>query len=173
MEHELGMDVSPDVERSVLSDAQTRSRVFVELNRVLEELWFGECPKVVPAGQRELNIPSDFDFECARDLESTLASVVGLLHRFDVRTTRRGYLGLFNPHPTFPSVVAETIASIFSCQLGSTSQCEVGVHIEGLLIKYFSDFRLLKPSSPHEFSIHAFTASIACDGIIITPLGSF
>ena len=70
------------------------------------------------------------DFEQPNDLENLMDWVIEALDTGGVQMTHPGYLGLFNPAPTFPSECADRIASVFNHQICVYSHAPAAVEIE-------------------------------------------
>lgn len=69
-------------------------------------------------------------FNQAEGLEPLMDWVIDALDTGSVQTTHPGYLGLFNPAPTFASECADRIASVFNPQICVYSQAPAAVEIE-------------------------------------------
>lgn len=69
-------------------------------------------------------------FEQAEDLEPLMAWVIDALDTGCVQMTHPGYLGLFNPAPTFAAECADRIASMFNPQICVYSHAPAAVEIE-------------------------------------------
>lgn len=69
-------------------------------------------------------------FEQAEDLEPLMDWVIDALDTGSVQMTHPGYLGLFNPAPTFAAECADRIASMFNPQICVYSHAPAAVEIE-------------------------------------------
>jgi glutamate/tyrosine decarboxylase-like PLP-dependent enzyme len=71
------------------------------------------------------------DFNEPADLDTLLAWTIARLETGLVHLNHPGYLGLFNPAPSFPSLCADRIAAAFNPQLatGNTSPAAVAIEI--------------------------------------------
>ena len=82
-----------------------------------------------PSGEwlRELR---NMEFDQPRELADLMEWVIGGLETGTVQVTHPGYLGLFNPAPTFASECADRIASLFNPQVCVHSHAPAAVEIE-------------------------------------------
>ncbi|MCP9480593.1 aminotransferase class V-fold PLP-dependent enzyme [Shimia sp. CNT1-13L.2] len=69
-------------------------------------------------------------FEQSEDLEPLMDWVIDALDTGSVQMTHPGYLGLFNPAPTFAAECADRIASMFNPQICVYSHAPAAVEIE-------------------------------------------
>ena len=69
-------------------------------------------------------------FEQAEELEPLMGWVIDALDTGSVQMTHPGYLGLFNPAPTFAAECADRIASMFNPQICVYSHAPAAVEIE-------------------------------------------
>ena len=69
-------------------------------------------------------------FDQAEDLEPLVDWVIDALDTGSVQMTHPGYLGLFNPAPTFAAECADRIASAFNPQICVYSHAPAAVEIE-------------------------------------------
>jgi hypothetical protein len=69
-------------------------------------------------------------FDAAEDLEALMDWVIDALDKGSVQMTHPGYLGLFNPAPSFASECADRIASAFNPQICVYSHAPAAVEIE-------------------------------------------
>lgn len=104
-------------------------------NSVLEESLEAGRSHVVAAHPEVLTVDwkehlAGFDFESARDLTDTIEWVIGSLSTGIVHMTHPGYMGLFNPHPTYPAECADRIAAAFNAQVCVYSHAPAAVEIE-------------------------------------------
>jgi glutamate/tyrosine decarboxylase-like PLP-dependent enzyme len=74
-------------------------------------------------------------FDEADDLELLIDWVIDALDTGGVQMTHPGYLGLFNPAPTFAAECADRIASMFNPQICVYSHAPAAVEIEQHVIK--------------------------------------
>lgn len=89
------------------------------------------------------SLPSDqwrselnaFSFADGHDLERLMDWVISSLDDGIVQMTHPGYMGLFNPAPTFPSECADRIASAFNPQICVWSHAPKAVEIEQHVIR--------------------------------------
>jgi glutamate/tyrosine decarboxylase-like PLP-dependent enzyme len=128
--------------RLLLPEGRERAELWKHLEAVVERhLDTIRDRPVSGSDQTEVlnRLLGDFDFALEQPLDSVMSQVVDLLTRFQVQTTHPSYFGLFNPAPSFASILAETLVSAFSPQLGSRSHSPVGVDVENLLVKRFGE----------------------------------
>jgi len=78
-----------------------------------------------------------FSFDRANDVEEVLCHAIAGIKENGVQITHPSYLGLFNPRPNFPSVMADIINSYLNPQLAAWSHAPFAVEIEQLVIKEF------------------------------------
>jgi glutamate/tyrosine decarboxylase-like PLP-dependent enzyme len=69
-------------------------------------------------------------FDAAEDLEALMDWVIDALDKGSVQMTHPGYLGLFNPAPSFASECADRITSAFNPQICVYSHAPAAVEIE-------------------------------------------
>jgi len=122
----------------ILPDIETRDllwrRVTNRLDRTLEQL-----PERSPSPS--IDMPSirehlkNYDFSQPLDTETVLDDVVDLLESGMVHTQHPRYYGLFNPSPTFPSILADTITAALNPQLAVWSHAPVAVEIERHVVR--------------------------------------
>jgi aromatic-L-amino-acid decarboxylase len=77
------------------------------------------------------------DLETPGELDTTLATCLGLLADATVHTTHPRYFGLFNPTPTFAGVLADAAVAAYNPQLAVWSHAPAAVEVERRLIRYF------------------------------------
>ena len=75
------------------------------------------------------------DLEGGVGLKAAVETVVQLMAAGLVQTTHPGYLGLFNPAPTFPAEVADRIAAAFNPQICVWSHAPAAVEIDTAVIR--------------------------------------
>lgn len=76
-----------------------------------------------------------YQFETGRDLQELMEWVMASLEDGMVHMTHPGYMGLFNPAPTFPSECADRIASAYNPQICVWSHAPKAVEIEHHVIR--------------------------------------
>lgn len=84
-----------------------------------------------------LSDANTFSFEKANDAEEVMLHVIEGIRNHGVQVTHPSYLGLFNPRPSFPSLMADVINSYLNPQLAAWSHAPFAVEIEQLVIKEF------------------------------------
>jgi aromatic-L-amino-acid/L-tryptophan decarboxylase len=136
-------------------------------------------------------VPSDRDAEAAVarvdaiDLEhgadpvAVLDAVEPILRHGIVHTGHPGYLGLFNPAPTFMGVMGDALAATFNPQLAVVSHAPAAVAIEAACTKLLIGRMNLPPGSVGQFTsggseanllgllvaLHRAFPSVAADGL--------
>ncbi|MEN1727855.1 MAG: pyridoxal-dependent decarboxylase [Pseudomonadota bacterium] len=75
------------------------------------------------------------DFADSQAPEAVVDWMIGALDTGMVHTTSPGYLGLFNPKPTFPAEIGDRIAAAFNPQACVWSHAPIAVDIEKHLIE--------------------------------------
>lgn len=80
-----------------------------------------------------------FDFEHPTDPVAVVDAVAALLREHTVHTTHPRYFGLFNPTPTLPGVIGETLAAAFNPQLAAWSHAPAAVEIEAHLLRFLGE----------------------------------
>jgi len=88
-----------------------------------------------PQSQQWRNQLDAFQFEAPKDLEYLMEWVMASLDNGMVHMTHPGYMGLFNPAPTFPSECADRIASAYNPQICVWSHAPKAVEIEQHVIR--------------------------------------
>jgi len=141
-ERAVAMENRPDRFVSLLPDEAQRSELWQQVGEAVEELWgrIKEYPVKSPQSTNQAGQAiEETDFAEPRQLSSVVASVVDMLMHGQVQTVHPSYFGLFNPAPTFASVLAETLVGAFSPQLGSCSHAPIAIDIERRLVKSFGE----------------------------------
>jgi len=89
-------------------------------------------------------------FDQVDDLEPLMDWVIDALDTGSVQMTHPGYLGLFNPAPTFAAECADRIASAFNPQICVYSHAPAAVEIEQHVFAHNADnlFRGHRTTSP-------------------------
>jgi len=122
----------------LLPDIETRDllwrRVTNRLDRTLEHLAErSPSPSLDMASIREhLEL---YDFNQPRSAEAVLDDVLDFLEQGMVHTQHPRYFGLFNPSPTFPSILADTITAALNPQLAVWTHAPVAVEIERHVVR--------------------------------------
>lgn len=88
-----------------------------------------------PQSRQWRNQLDAFQFEAPKDLEYLMEWVMASLDDGMVHMTHPGYMGLFNPAPTFPSECADRIASAYNPQICVWSHAPKAVEIEQHVIR--------------------------------------
>ena len=125
-----------------------------EKNRILKNLYQSldkiqiENKKVTPmhdlAGFRKQL--KAMDFNQSNQLSDMVDWTINHLQNGLVQMTHPGYMGLFNPAPTFPAEIANVISTAFNPQNCVWSHAPVAVEIESHVIKQITE-RLALPES--------------------------
>ena len=124
--------------RDLLPDGDTREalwrQVTQRLDKALDDLPDrSPSPALDMAGIRQHL--ERYDFSRPQTYEAVLDDVVDLLEQGMVHTQHPRYFGLFNPSPTFPSILADTITAALNPQLAVWSHAPVAVEIERHVIR--------------------------------------
>ena len=82
---------------------------------------------------------ADMQFQTPMDLETLLQWTIGHLETGAVQMTHTGYLGLFNPAPSFPAEAADRIAAALNPQICVWSHAPIAVEIEAHVITQIAD----------------------------------
>jgi len=80
---------------------------------------------------------STYSFNQRNDAKEVMLHVINSIKEHGVQVTHPSYLGLFNPRPNFPSVMADIINSYLNPQLAAWSHAPYASEIERLVIKEF------------------------------------
>ena len=88
-----------------------------------------------PPSEQWRNELQSFSFAEGLDLEQLMDWVMSSLDDGIVHMTHPGYMGLFNPAPTFPSECADRIASAYNPQICVWSHAPKAVEIEQHVIR--------------------------------------
>ncbi|MFK8007680.1 MAG: aspartate aminotransferase family protein [Saprospiraceae bacterium] len=80
---------------------------------------------------------STFSFDQTNDAEVVMLHTIEGIKQHGVQVTHPSYLGLFNPRPSFPSIMADVINSYLNPQMAAWSHAPFAVEIEQLVIKEF------------------------------------
>ncbi|MEM7105233.1 MAG: pyridoxal-dependent decarboxylase [Bacteroidota bacterium] len=120
----------------------------IQRNEVVQSL-INELEKVYNNPRTELevskafnidNVKADvqaFSLNQANDIKAVMLHTIEGIKKHGVQVTHPSYLGLFNPRPNFPSVMADVINSYLNPQLAAWSHAPYAVEIERLVIKEF------------------------------------
>lgn len=81
---------------------------------------------------------SPYDFQAPRDPSALLEDVFGLMRDCGLHVGHPGYYGLFNPTPSFISVLADLLVAAFNPQLGAWHHQPAAVETERHLINFFT-----------------------------------
>ena len=104
-------------------------------------------------------------FDQPEDLGELTEWVIEALDTCGVQMTHPGYLGLFNPSPTFPSECADRIASAFNPQICVHSHAPAAVEIEQHVIREIAQRARLPQGSNGHFTsggAEANSAAVLC-----------
>lgn len=80
---------------------------------------------------------NNFSFNKANDAKEVMLHTIESIKEHGVQVTHPSYLGLFNPRPSFPSVIADVINSYLNPQLAAWSHAPYASEIERLVINEF------------------------------------
>jgi aromatic-L-amino-acid/L-tryptophan decarboxylase len=126
---------------------------------------------------------ADIDLEHGADPQMVLDAVESILRRGIVHTGHPGYLGLFNPAPTFMGVAGDALAAAFNPQMAATSHAPAAVAIEAACTRMLAERLALPADSVGQFTsggseanlvgllvaLHRAFPSVAADGLQALP----
>ena len=124
--------------RDLLPESATREALWRQVTQRLDQA-LDTLPERSP--MPSLDMPSirqhleSYDFSRPQDAEDVLDDVVDFLGRGMVQTQHPRYFGLFNPSPTFPSILADTITAALNPQLAVWTHAPVAVEIERHVVR--------------------------------------
>jgi len=120
-----------------------RNSIFKSITSQLETIYNDPRSELVVSRHfTEEEVKTDvntFSFEQANDAERVMHHVIDGIKKHGVQVTHPSYLGLFNPRPSFPSIMADVINSYLNPQLAAWSHAPFAVEIEQLVIKAFGE----------------------------------
>ncbi len=123
----------------MIFDLETKQRkeIWNHLSQKLESYYANtESIHVVSNADRPGVLKSiDADFNMARTTEAAIDKVIQGLKQHAVHTPHPAYYGMFNPRPSFPSIVADAITATFNPQLAAWGHAPYAVEIEHMLIQ--------------------------------------
>jgi glutamate/tyrosine decarboxylase-like PLP-dependent enzyme len=127
-----------DFQQGLLPDFEAREKLWIyviqQLNEAVEHL-----PEQSPSptlGMSDIRGRLEaYDFRGAQKTEAVVDEVLDLLIQGMVHTQHPGYFGLFNPSPTFPGIVADTITAALNPQLAVWSHAPAAVEMERHVIR--------------------------------------
>jgi aromatic-L-amino-acid/L-tryptophan decarboxylase len=137
-------------------DPATRQAVLSRLLRVVRSHFDGIADLAVVPSDRDVEAAvaavGAIDLEHGADPQAVLDAVEPILRHGIVHTGHPGYLGLFNPAPSFMGVVGDALAATFNPQLAVVSHAPAAVAMEaastGLLVGRLG----LPPGSAGQFT---------------------
>jgi len=126
------------LKRDLLPDSDTREALWKQVTRRLDRA-LENLPERSPSPSLDMASIREhlkhYDFSQPLDTETVLDDVVDWLESGMVHTQHPRYYGLFNPSPTFPSILADTITAALNPQLAVWSHAPVAVEIERHVIR--------------------------------------
>jgi glutamate/tyrosine decarboxylase-like PLP-dependent enzyme len=137
-------------------DAATRADLLTRLQRIIASHFDGISElRVTPTGEEvdaALAAVEAIDLERGADPLELLDKVEAVLQRGIVHTGHPGYLGLFNPAPTFLGIVGDALAAAFNPQLAVVSHAPAAVAIEAACTRLLADRMRLPADSVGQFT---------------------
>lgn len=132
------MKSQSDIQQELLPDFASREKLWTHaiqrLNEAVENLP-GQSPSPT-LGMSEIRKRLEaYDFHESRASEAVFDDVLDLLLQGMVHTQHPGYFGLFNPSPTFPSIIADTMTAALNPQLAVWSHAPTAVEMERHVIR--------------------------------------
>ncbi len=125
--------------RVLFPEADEMLAIEDRLTRILSQKKSGRSESSVSAREPLSQWRSElakYQFEASEDLEHLMDWVMSSLDDGVVHMTHPGYMGLFNPAPTFPSECADRIASAYNPQICVWSHAPKAVEIEQHVLKH-------------------------------------
>ena len=126
------------LKRDLLPDNKTREALWKQVTRRLDEA-LDTLPERSPMPSLDMSSIREhlerYDFSQPRSAEAVLEEVVDFLEQGMVHTQHPRYFGLFNPSPTFPSILADTITAALNPQLAVWTHAPVAVEIERHVVR--------------------------------------
>lgn len=90
---------------------------------------------------------SQYDFAQPLDLEALLQDVMYMMRNWNIQISNPLYFGLFNPAPTFASVIAESLVALYNPQMAAWSHAPAANEIEQHTLKFIAQKIGYKPTS--------------------------
>lgn len=164
-------------------DPAERDAVLDRLHRTVADHFDGMADlPVVPAGDvvdGAVARVRAIDLEHGTDPVALVGAVESILRDGIVHTGHPGYLGLFNPAPTFMGVIGDALAASFNPQLAVRSHAPAAAAIESAVTDLLIDRMGLPPGSVGQFAsggseanllglltgLHRAFPSVAADGV--------
>ena len=126
------------LKRDLLPDNDLRKALWKQVTRRLDEA-LDTLPERSPMPSLDMASIREhlelYDFNQPRSAEAVLDDVVDFLEQGMVHTQHPRYFGLFNPSPTFPSILADTITAALNPQLAVWTHAPVAVEIERHVVR--------------------------------------
>lgn len=116
-----------------------RSELWSAVTSTLEKFYEG-MEDIEVAGnpsRQEVRAQVAKDFNQEQDAQQAIKGVIEGLTKYAVHTPHPKYFGMFNPRPSFPSVLADAITASFNPQLAAWSHAPYAVEVEHFLIQEF------------------------------------
>jgi glutamate/tyrosine decarboxylase-like PLP-dependent enzyme len=178
-----GRSSAPARPTSLDLDPAGRAAVLDRLHRAVADHFDGVADlPVVPAGDAVDGAVARvraIDLEDGTDPVEVVGAVESILRDGIVHTGHPGYLGLFNPAPTFMGVIGDALAAAFNPQLAVRSHAPAAAAIESVCTDLLIDRMGLPPGSVGQFAsggseanllgllagLHRAFPSVAADGV--------
>lgn len=156
-------------------DPAARQAVLARLGQIVSSHFDGIAElDVVPsggAGERAVTAIRAIDLEHGADPMAVVEAVEDALRHGIVHTGHPGYLGLFNPAPTFMGVVGDTLAATFNPQLAVVSHAPAAVAIEAACTDLLAGRIGLPAPSAGQFTTGGSEANLL--GLLVALHGTF
>lgn len=124
-------------------------------------------PDVTPEEIRQ-HLAARFDFGSALPLDEVMHEVEQMLRSWQVQVTHPRYFGLFNPSVVLPSVVADTLVSMYNPQLASWRTSPAGNEIEKYTLDWLAVRFCLPPESVATFTTGGSEANLSAVVVALT-----
>jgi chloramphenicol 3-O-phosphotransferase len=178
-----GRSSAPARPTSLDLDPAGRDAVLDRLHRAVAAHFDGVADlPVVPAGDAVEGAVARvraIDLEHGTDPVEVVGAIESILQDGIVHTGHPGYLGLFNPAPTFMGVIGDALAAAFNPQLAVRSHAPAAVEIESACTELLIGRLGLPPGSVGQFTcggseanllgllagLHRTFRSVAVDGV--------
>ncbi len=121
-------------------EAAERAALWQYLTRELEQYYANTstlpaAPALDKTGAAAM--AEKYSFDQPAPPREAVAHVIEGLSRYAVHTPHPGYYGLFNPRPTFPGILADTLVAAFNPQMAAWSHNPFANEVESYLIREF------------------------------------
>lgn len=117
-----------------------RQKLFEKAISLLEQYYehTAEYPITAPLDQQQIvDMIHAHHFDRQQGEEEALQFAIDSLKKYTVHTPHPGYFGLFNPRPTFPSILGDLIAAVLNPQMAAWSHAPFANEAERYMIQQF------------------------------------